>query len=349
MKGIPDRYNLENFKGAIINPEMFLNELSYNINRTFGKWRFHRRYGSGTNIMEEDWDNLIILDACRYDEFKEECDIGGDLNYKISKGSSSNEFYRENFSEGEVFYDTVYVTANPYGVAICEDTFHRMETTFSGNIKFHNSKPRVDKVTTPSGKTYLDRHVKNLQPEKVTALAKEMYNTHPDKRLLIHYMQPHKPYLGEYAEKLRKTLAKEENLIFDRFHTLDKIKKERESGNTVIRDLMNAASQGYISEEDLRRIYVENINIVLKHVEEVISEIEGKTVITADHGELLGEYRGGKQFDHPPGIYTEELRKVPWLVINQESRRETVTKKPTERTEVTEEELTKQLELLGYK
>ena len=36
--------------------------------------------------MKEDWDNLVILDACRYDMFKKLNTINGKLEYKISIG-----------------------------------------------------------------------------------------------------------------------------------------------------------------------------------------------------------------------------------------------------------------------
>jgi hypothetical protein len=39
--------------------------------------------------MDEDWDTLLILDACRYDLFAEEVPFGGRLESRISLGSSS--------------------------------------------------------------------------------------------------------------------------------------------------------------------------------------------------------------------------------------------------------------------
>ena len=47
----------------------------------------------GTFVMNEDWDNLIILDACRYDLFNAVAGINSD--YIISRGSDTAEFLRE--------------------------------------------------------------------------------------------------------------------------------------------------------------------------------------------------------------------------------------------------------------
>jgi hypothetical protein len=42
--------------------------------------------------MEEDWDNLIILDACRYDYFKRQHDFEGSVDRIVSPGKMSWEF-----------------------------------------------------------------------------------------------------------------------------------------------------------------------------------------------------------------------------------------------------------------
>jgi len=75
--------------------------------------------------MGEDWDNLFILDACRYDMFADRIDLAGSLESRISLGSSSEEFMERNFV-GEQFHDTVYINANPFipRLNLDEDTFH---------------------------------------------------------------------------------------------------------------------------------------------------------------------------------------------------------------------------------
>ena len=72
---------------------------------------FESRYGRGTRVINEDWDTLILLDACRFDMFEETVEMEGNLDYTISLGSTSEEFLTRNFSKG-TFHDTVYVNAN---------------------------------------------------------------------------------------------------------------------------------------------------------------------------------------------------------------------------------------------
>ncbi|KXB04317.1 hypothetical protein AKJ48_03015, partial [candidate division MSBL1 archaeon SCGC-AAA261O19] len=65
--------------------------------------------------MEEEWDNLIILDACRYDYFERICDnyLSGNLKKVISPGSGTSEWLRRVF-DNKKFDDIVYVSANPF-------------------------------------------------------------------------------------------------------------------------------------------------------------------------------------------------------------------------------------------
>ena len=58
---------------------------------------FQHRYGPGIDVMDQDWDNLIILDACRYDYFKKQIEIEGELEPVTSKGAHSSEFIQKNF------------------------------------------------------------------------------------------------------------------------------------------------------------------------------------------------------------------------------------------------------------
>jgi len=69
---MPEYYTLENFKRAIRNPNLFL----YEIRRIAGIPLYHmydnyvnNKLKNGIDVMDENWDNLIILDACRHDYF----------------------------------------------------------------------------------------------------------------------------------------------------------------------------------------------------------------------------------------------------------------------------------------
>lgn len=53
---------------------------------------------SGVNIIDADWDQLLILDACRYDIFSEHAgELPGTLSRRESKASATRQFLEANF------------------------------------------------------------------------------------------------------------------------------------------------------------------------------------------------------------------------------------------------------------
>ena len=66
------------------------------------------------NVIQEQWDYLIVLDACRYDYFKEfyQHYLPGVLSKRISVGSSTPEWRDKSFPG---FYEGLsYVSTNPF-------------------------------------------------------------------------------------------------------------------------------------------------------------------------------------------------------------------------------------------
>ena len=90
----------------------------------------HQRYGSSDGairVMGEDWDNLIVLDACRLDLFEETIDTDQFDEYQAvtSLGSRTDEWTIKNFHQQE-FGDTVYVTGSPVTSKIISTEFHNL-------------------------------------------------------------------------------------------------------------------------------------------------------------------------------------------------------------------------------
>jgi hypothetical protein len=158
-------------------------------------------------------------------------------------------------------------------------------------------------------------------------------------------MQPHTPYLSEEAAKIRQKLS-EQDVFFDRFHTKSEIQEAKSQGKIVVDSLMTATERGYVSLEKLEKLYKENLELVLCEVEGLVDTLDGKTVITADHGEHLGE---GGEFAHPKGKYNRTLREVPWLELPFDDRRNVFEGEPVNETAVSQEGIDQQLEALGYR
>jgi hypothetical protein len=278
---------------------------------------FRLRHGEGTHVMDEDWDNLLILDGCRYDMFADRVDLPGTLESSISLGSSSEEFMEQNFL-GERFHDTVYVNANPFipRLGLDEETFHAV----------------VDCLSE------WDPELQTIRPETVSQAAKTAHEQYPNKRLIVHFMQPHTSFIGDRGRELNAG-----GWLMD--HNV-----EDDPG------IWNRLRDGQdVPLETVWEAYNENLDVVLSEVEELLDDLSGKSVITADHGNLVGERLGPiptrRKYGHPYGVHTEELVKVPWFVVEGETRREVRADPPTESDSegLSKTELEDRLEALGYR
>jgi len=301
-------------KETLRRPSVLLGHIKYNV-----LWPINERYhsfayqiGRGEDIFERDWDNLILLDSCRPDMFKSVNSIEGELRTIRSKAGRSYTFMKRNFEKRKL-HDTVYVCANSHFSKFGDEIFHDVE-----NVWKNKWNDTLDTV----------------QPSAVTDNAIEAHEKYPNKRLIVHYMQPHTPFIGESAQKfLSKTRhPKVSNL----------------SGYSVLGGIKHGLID--INDSRLLRMYEENTKVALDEVRRLLREINGKTVISSDHGELVGERVGPLQikFYGHGSLFRSELRDVPWFVISSNERRY-VTSSPPVRTEQSDENRAQeQLESLGY-
>jgi hypothetical protein len=316
---LPRRYNRDQIFKAIKNPEKIVSEFKYLYHSS--KFRYKYRNERAINPLNEDWDNLFILDACRYDIFEEINPFDEKVDYRILQSSNSPEFC-DAYISGNKYHDTIYVTANPFGIRVDNKSFYRKYSTIDEN----GNDPNV-----------------NWAPEAVYQLALESYRSNLDKRLMVHFMQPHAPYFGDKAAQLRESI-KEEGYQFWAWN--EKLSQENKDRDDVITHLLSAAQRGVITPDELIEVYTENLEIILEYIQKLVDEVDGKTVITSDHGEMLRWKIG-----HGREIYTEELRKVPWLVLPDDdgNRREITAETPSGSQEVVDSEIDNQLRALGYK
>lgn len=245
--------------------------------RYFYRWR----PPEGVRVVEEDWDFLIVLDACRYDFFKQACEEKewlqkGKLSKKTSRGSTSIEWLNRNFVE--YYDDIVYISGNAFVSPIDNEHGHYKRKKFDSNEHFHKVFPLYMEDSAQEGDV--------TKPEAMKEKFLQVEQEFTDKRIIAHFMQPHAPYIG------RDYYAPESNLV----------------------DLYDEGK----SWEEIRKYYRANLDRVLDSIRDIVESLEGKIVITADHGELLGEYG---MHTHPHSIYVPELIEVPWLEIEQGERR----------------------------
>lgn len=318
------------------------------------------------NVTKEKWDFLIVLDACRYDYFEELHDayVQGDLKKLKSPGSCTNEWRDVNFPD--LYDDIVYISGNPH---FCEKT---PVYDYTAGEHFH----KVYDVWRHSWSRG------TVLPEDINKATLQALAKHPDKRFIIHYMQPHAPYLvlgddakgyaqcqgeagrclaGEQdykdAPKYKKKMFKYLLKLFTWNNILgnhpDWILRKwlklpaRAPMEYVLHNYDNAA---------LRNAYKENLRLVLKEVAELLKYLSGRIIITSDHGDFLGEK---KCYSHPPKANHPILLEVPWLIIDKEHRDVLQTDADKQSEEIagstdadqdkdTEEQIKDKLRDLGY-
>lgn len=268
-------------------------------------------------VMNEEWDNLIILDACRYDYFENTYHryLDGELEKRKSLASHTSNWLIQNFAD-DYHGDTVYISGHPdvnsKGIEAVEgfkptDHFYRI-------LDVWDKRWNENLNTVPPSAVC-----------KATKLAKIKY---PDKRVISHFLQPHYPYLESDTKSAELSprpadQKKEESLLSAIIpkRMLARVAIPIFGWKNVVRlgDYANLRWSGVREvahehgDKRVKKAYERNLKVVLEEVSTLVNGLPGKTVITSDHGELLGEgglYGHAKWSNHP------FLRHVPWLTVN---------------------------------
>lgn len=316
-------YSPNQIATAFSNPKKIPEEIrrvkDYKAARSLLRFYSRLKPHSGINVVSADWDNLVILDACRYDVFEEVNNIPGELQPATSQGTSTGEWLRANFNNSE-FPDTVFVSANP--------NLENIDAAFHDVVRLWDSDG-------------WDFDLQTVHPADVTAAAIKAAETYPDKRLIIHYVQPHTPFIGERGREVNQTIG-------DGFwggKTFEERKEEKNINEYETIYIRLARGKLDANVEDIKAAYIENLQIALEEVATFVEEVEGRTVVSSDHGECFGEYG---IYGHPSGVYIPQLSTVPWLV-HDKSRKEIVDGTARVRTDQqNHDEISDRLRALGY-
>jgi hypothetical protein len=286
--------------------------------RQVGMRRYRKRNGPPLALAESDWDNCILLDACRYDYFAETATFldEGALEKRTAPGSQTGGFLAATFPPGEAFDDLAYVNCNPRVAKEATGTFHAMEHVWQDR--------------------WSEEH-DTVLPEDARDAALGAHERYPNKRLFVHMVQPHIPYIGETAADLPSGAA---------IQTMRPDVDDREAKPYA------AVKEGMVDPDTIRKAYRESLELALDAVEDLLDELPGKTVVTADHGELLGETSARRfgefsHWGHPDRTPVSALLDVPWYEAPFDDRKEVHAGDATagNRTEVD----TDRLQALGYR
>jgi len=282
--------------------------------------------------MDEKWDILIVLDACRYDFFS--CMykkfLLGNLEEVKSLGSSTLEWLVKSFRK--YYKDVVYFSANPY--------INSFADVKIGLWKWSARKHFYKIIDV--WKFGWDNFFGTVPPWEVNKVVLNSKDRYAGKRLIIHFLQPHEPYLYpsinpigfNHPDPLKGTFLENSGtsgmikflrLFLDNltkypfakitYHlglNTESIWRLREKFRLPPASPMDAVRRKY-GVRILRLAYAFNLRIVLEYVSLLVNHLEGEIIITSDHGEFLGE-RG--YFSHNWGIKNRIVRHVPWFIVH---------------------------------
>ena len=274
--------------------------------------------------MEEDWDNLLIFDGCRADLFEQVVDLSFFDDYRQVKslGSATGEWSIRNFS-GKEFGDTVYVTGNPNPSKEAGDTFHYMDEVWRHSF---------------------DEEQLTVHPEAIIESTKEAIAKYPNKRLILHFMQPHRPFL--HTEKVRYSSWQP-----DVQDGVIQGTTQGDASNEGPDKPWEALERGYVDREEVWEAYAKNLEYVYDEVYDFLPDLPGRSVITSDHGNLLGE-RGLlipiRNYGHGSNLRFKKLVTVPWAVYQTGERREITEGDINSQSDASEDEVQERLRDLGY-
>lgn len=251
--------------------------------REAGIRQYHQLTGKadrGAPIYEQEWDVLVILDACRVDYMRGVAPDYGfidTVNEFESLGSYSLSWMEQNFTEeyADEMANTVHVTGNPFS-----------ETALNAN-----DFALLDEVWRYSW----DDDIGTIHPRPITDRAITHAREHNPDRLIIHYMQPHAPFTQN------PNLQSNGPSPDDWMSSTDK-------------SIWMRVREGEVALEDAQAAYRDELRYVLDDVELLLANIDAETaVITADHGESMGELG---IYGHARGIASDSLRVVPWVTTS---------------------------------
>ncbi|ELZ53472.1 MULTISPECIES: hypothetical protein [Halorubrum] len=318
-----DRYNWNNLKKAVRDPSLILEEAARPI-RPIQNYGWHgvpllaseliyRHIVSGespTVVWERDWDLLIVLDACRaewVERVADDFEFIESVGSIYSVGGHSDEWIDNTFdkSYGDILSDTVYITGNHHAKWMDKQNFKYFDNV-------NDYKGYSDELPAPPAHVVTDRAIQATRDNNW-------------KKCIVHYMQPHKPFLKHTGDRTEVELAEEWSLGYEMYRK---------------------HFAGELTKEDIEDGFVENLRYVLEEVENLLNNVDApKVAITSDHGNSLGERF---LWDHSRGVHHPSMRRVPWVETTATDNA-TITPNEYQQRDYDPEEVEKRLKRLGYR
>lgn len=266
--------------GLVTGSRFAAQEFAIGAGRRLGQ---HLNYGR--TVWDDDWDVLILLDACRWDLMQEVASawefLPAEVPATYAAASMSEEWLERHITpdhQSEI-ERTALVAAN----------------AFTRNDWVRDADwASLDEVWTHS---WSDDHGTVL-PRPVTDAAIRHWRAsrgdpgHATEQMIVWYLQPHAPFIdADWSEG------------FD--------KREIGDGQGDHKSVWYQYRDGELSSAQLWNAYRQNLNHVLADVDLLLSNLEAESVvITSDHANCLGEWG---VYGHPKYVPVPALKRVPWV------------------------------------
>lgn len=268
---------------------------------------------AGTHVFDRDWDVLIILDACRHDMYERRVRECGSI---WSVAGSSAEWMTKTFgqADADVLKKTAYVTSNPFSTRS-----NALEDIELGLLDEVWRDSWDDDLGTVPARPVTDRGIAAARDDAFD-------------RVIIHYMQPHYPFIGDLG---------------DGETPIGKLDQENfgEVGDNL--GMWDRVLLSELDSETVLEAYDKNLDYVIEDVRLLLENIDGRAVISADHGNALGEWG---QWGHRPAIPHPGMRHVPWDIrecTDEETYQPEIDRTETDQDAV-DDTVSSRLQELGY-
>jgi hypothetical protein len=271
-----------------------------------------RRVNYGIDVYDREWDVLVILDACRYDLFEEFApehevyDRFESVEPVYSCASATPEWLSKTFDQGpaDLVGGTYYVSCTGFTREIDRSRLHGIDEVWDYAV---------------------DPEYRVTRPEAVTDAAIRAYRETDADRYVVHYVQPHAPFL----------------------HCPGKYDALGDGGRGGTQNLWDGLQAGAFDPEEVWQDYGRNLLRVLDEVQTLLGNLDGKVVVTADHGNAMGEWF---VYGHPNDMPLPIIKRVPWAVARGEGRHDyRVRGREAMATDLGEQDLEEHLRALGYR
>lgn len=255
---------------------------------TAGWMSFASRWPIGTNVYEREWDALVVLDACRVDALRAvapEYDFIETVDSIRSVGSTSHEWIAQTFRRKyqDEIQKTAYVTANAFAKRVIENRNLPAERAL---VDWNVVDPDEFLLLDQAWEHQPEHPYKHMLSEHLTDRAITVGRDVSPPKLIVHYLQPHVPYIAA---------AHEEGRELDEFES----------------NPFDALRRNQIDRESVWKAYLQDLRMGLDSITLLLRNLDAeRVVITSDHGEAFGEWG---VYGHPAGFPHPAVKRVPWV------------------------------------